>query len=179
MGHKSSKLSEKKMKLILSQTKFTEQEILNWHRGFLVDCPTGALSRSEFSTIYSIMFPNGDISTFTQVLFDRTDINNDGHICFVEFISTMSVMARGSLHERLTWLCEIFDQNGDGILDKSELIDLIKAMVALTGGKVCQEAANDKANEIWKSLKKESEIGIPMEDFVKATKARTLLKSQP
>ena len=52
-------------------------------------------------------------------------------------------------------------------------------MVALTGGKVCQEAANDKANEIWKSLKKESEIGIPMEDFVKATKARTLLKSQP
>ena len=35
------------------------------------------------------------------------------------------------------------------------------------------------ANEIWKSLKKESEVGIPMEDFVKATKARTLLKSQP
>lgn len=105
----------------------------------------------------------------------------------------MSVMARGSLHERLTWLCEIFDQNADGILDKSELIDLIKvqwkhdntkwqyfqAMVALTGGKVCQETAEDKANEIWKSLKKESEIGIPMEDFVKATKARTLLKSQP
>ena len=100
MGHKNTKLSQKKVKQILSTTKckffenlrifqtvsVTEEEIYNWHRGFLLDCPTGVLSRSEFSTIYSVMFPRGDISTFTQVLFDRTDANNDGHICFVEFI---------------------------------------------------------------------------------------------
>jgi len=93
----------------------------------------------------------------------------------------MSVMARGSFHERLTWLCGIFDQNGDGILDKKELIDLIKAMVALTGGKVCQDAAADKANEIWKTMKKDIDLeeGIPMQDFVRATKARSLIKSQP
>ena len=54
-------------------------------------------------------------------------------------------------------------------------------MVALTGSKVCQDAAEDKANEIWKTMKKEidHEEGIPMQDFVKATKARSLIKSQP
>jgi hypothetical protein len=54
-------------------------------------------------------------------------------------------------------------------------------MVALTGGKVCQDAAADKANEIWKTMKKDIDLeeGIPMQDFVRATKARTLIKSQP
>ena len=44
----------------------TPEEIKHWYEGFMKDCPTGKLTRAEFSKIYNQFFPTGDPSAFAQ-----------------------------------------------------------------------------------------------------------------
>ena len=84
MGAKKSKLSDKAVKELADKTKcesynhgrvshtydslysVTPVEIKHWHEGFMKDCPTGRLTRGEFSKIYNQFFPSGDPSAFAQ-----------------------------------------------------------------------------------------------------------------
>lgn len=42
------------------------EEIKNWYDGFLKDCPTGRLTKSEFANIYNQFFPAGDSTAFSS-----------------------------------------------------------------------------------------------------------------
>lgn len=59
MGAKKSKMSPEMTSKLLDQTKFTEQELRQWYKGFMKDCPSGKLSKEEFSSIYRQFFPTG------------------------------------------------------------------------------------------------------------------------
>ncbi|CAG5098043.1 Oidioi.mRNA.OKI2018_I69.XSR.g15345.t1.cds [Oikopleura dioica] len=180
MGHKNTKLSKKNVKKIMRETRFTKKEVLDWYRCFLLDCPTGKLSRSELVKIYDALFPNGDHSTFTEAVFRACDINNDEHICFYEFITTMSVMARGTLNERLQWVCQIFDTDCDGTISRDELEELIFTIVAITGGKVCRETACERAEAIWIKRADDEIDGIPVTVLTKIIMSarKTLIQSE-
>ena len=52
------------MKLILFLV--SEDEIRHWHEGFLKDCPTGKLTKLEFSKIYAQFFPHGNPEAFAR-----------------------------------------------------------------------------------------------------------------
>ena len=62
MGAKKSKMSPEMTSKLLDQTKFTEQELRQWYKGFMKDCPSGKLSKEEFSSIYRQFFPTGRFS---------------------------------------------------------------------------------------------------------------------
>ena len=61
------------------------------------DCPTGKLSRNEFIRIYIQFFPHGNPTDFARFVFKTFDKDNDGTICFAEFIRAVSITSHGSL----------------------------------------------------------------------------------
>ena len=61
-----------------------------WHKGFLKDCPNGELSKDQFISMYSFMFPNGNPSKFSENVFRTFDTNKSGTIDFREFMLGMS-----------------------------------------------------------------------------------------
>ena len=69
----------------------------NIKKGFMKDCPTGKLSRNEFIRIYIQFFPHGNPTDFARFVFKTFDKDNDGTICFAEFIRAVSITSHGSL----------------------------------------------------------------------------------
>lgn len=64
MGAHKSVMTKKRIHELSDETHFTPTEIRHWHDGFLKDCPTGRLTKTEFAKIYRSFFPHGDPTSF-------------------------------------------------------------------------------------------------------------------
>ncbi|CAF1153606.1 unnamed protein product [Rotaria sp. Silwood1] len=129
----STELTPKHIALLKANTKFSEQEIRQWHTGFLRDCPTGKLDKKKFMEVYKQFYPSGKADNFCKYAFNTFDANGDGHIDFEEFLLAISATSQGKLDDRLAVAFDMYDISGDGEIDQGELTKLITAMYDLVG----------------------------------------------
>ncbi len=54
-----------------------------------------------------------DSSTYAHYVFNAFDQDRSGSISFEEFVTGLSLLARGSLHEKLEWAFNLYDINGN------------------------------------------------------------------
>ncbi|KAJ2615595.1 neuronal calcium sensor 1 [Coemansia reversa NRRL 1564] len=136
MGKSNSKLSAEQLTELQNSTKFERKEIQQWHKGFLKDCPSGELNRTEFKGIYKQFFPFGDPSRFADYIFEVFDRNHNGSIDFTEFLQALSITSRGSPEEKLRWAFELYDIDGDGLITKDEMLKIVDAIYRMVGSMV-------------------------------------------
>ncbi|XP_072342118.1 calsenilin-like isoform X5 [Scyliorhinus torazame] len=103
------------------RTKFTKKEIQSLYRGFKNECPSGMVDEDTFKAIYSQFFPQGDASTYAHFLFNAFDMDRRGAIQFEDFVIGLSVLLRGTVHEKLNWAFNLYDINKDGYITKEKM----------------------------------------------------------
>ncbi|XP_078512229.1 guanylyl cyclase-activating protein 3 [Lissotriton helveticus] len=111
----------------------TAMEIHLWYKKFMKECPSGQLSLHEFKTLLGLQGMNPEANKYTDQVFNTFDMNKDGFIDFLEFIAAINLFLRGKIDQKLKWYFKLYDADGNGTIDKQELLSIITAVQALNG----------------------------------------------
>ncbi|CAF3166815.1 unnamed protein product [Rotaria socialis] len=134
MGNKpATKLQPSDWDYLHQWTKFSDAEIQEWFKCFHKDCPTGQLTLEEFKSIYAQFFPAGDSSTFAEHVFRCFDINRDKKISFCDFLSGLSITAKGDDKQKLAWTFNLYDTDGDGYISRQEMLIIVDSIYKMIG----------------------------------------------
>ena len=58
---------------------------------------------------------------FSQHIFRTFDNNRDGLLDFKEFLLGLHITSGGTQDEKFAWLFNLYDQDGDGVIELSEM----------------------------------------------------------
>ncbi|XP_015795511.1 Kv channel-interacting protein 1-like isoform X2 [Tetranychus urticae] len=116
-------------------TRFNKQEIRKLYQGFKQECPSGLVTEEAFKGIFAHYFPQGDSSIYAHYVFKtfQSAAKNKGKLNFEDFICMLSSLSRGSTSEKLRWIFNLYDINGDGFITKQELLTIVRAVYRMLG----------------------------------------------
>lgn len=53
-------------------------------------------------------------------------ISQDGQVDFMEYVAAVHLVLRGKLEDKLKWSFKVYDRDGNGCLDRQEVIHIVK-----------------------------------------------------
>ena len=102
-GHASAVLNQEDVDYLKRNTRYDEQEIKEWYKGFKTDCPDGTLSKTKILDMYSMILPAGNAHVFVDQIFRIFDKDGNGSIDFKEFMLATDMTASGTPEEKLRY----------------------------------------------------------------------------
>jgi len=118
---------------LIRETKFSKEEIRMMYRGFKQECPNGIVNEDTFKEIYEKFFPYGNVTSYAHHVFKAFDVTSTGSISFRDMLISLSTLLHGTQYEKLIWTFRVYDLNGDGVITKSELGNVVVAVYELMG----------------------------------------------
>ncbi|KAL3993431.1 structural maintenance of chromosome 3 (chondroitin sulfate proteoglycan 6) [Sarotherodon galilaeus] len=113
---------------------------------FMKECPSGALHLHELKKIFGVPSSSVEESLFIETIFNSFDTNKDNTLDFLEYVAALHLMLRGNLEDRLKWSFKMYDNDGNGRLDRTEVkrlvrilykIKLQKTHISMTPSQIC------------------------------------------
>lgn len=118
---------------LMSNTKFTRQELQRMYRGFKNECPNGTVDKETFKRIYAQFFPYGDSSLYANHIFNVFDNDRDGKVSFEDFVTGLSLSLYGSREEKVKWAFQLYDLDGDGFITREEMATVVHSVHCMMG----------------------------------------------
>ncbi|CEP08048.1 hypothetical protein [Parasitella parasitica] len=158
MGKAQSKLSPEQLTDLQKCTYFEKKELQQWYKGFLKDCPSGQLDKTEFQKIYKQFFPFGDPSRFADYVFNVFDGDKNGMIDFKEFIVALS----------------LYDIDNDGYITREEMLHIVDAIYKMVGSMVKlppdEDTPEKRVNKIFDLMDDDKDGRLSMDEFREGSK---------
>nr|XP_039332716.1 calsenilin isoform X2 [Saimiri boliviensis boliviensis] len=153
-----------------AQTKFTKKELQSLYRGFKNECPTGLVDEDTFKLIYSQFFPQGDATTYAHFLFNAFDADGNGAIHFEDFVVGLSILLRGTVHEKLKWAFNLYDINKDGYITKEEMLAIMKSIYDMMGRHTYpilrEDAPAEHVERFFQKMDRNKDGVVTIEEFL-------------
>lgn len=177
MGGKASKsdkknakteLTDEEIELLLKNTHFNREQIVEWHQGFIKDCPKGKLDKKKFVDVYRQFYPHGKADKFCGFVFRTFDSDQSGEIDFIEFLVAISVTSQGDIKDKLKMAFNMYDIDKNGSIDKKEMIKIIEAIYDLLGeeNRKGENSPPNRVNKIMEKLDKDRDGKLSSDEFI-------------
>jgi len=176
---KKKKIDKEDMNFLMSNTNFTKKQIKEWYRGFIRDCPSGQLSKSKFIEVYSGFFPDGNAEGFCTHVFRTFDKDQSGRIDFKEFLLAINISSGGKPEEKLEWAYQMYDIDGNGTIERSEMVEIIKAIYSMLGADESniEVSPQDRTDEIFDKMDENNDGVLNRDEFMRGCMADKQLYS--
>jgi len=158
------------MQYLKFHTTFNEDEIRQWFKVFMKDCPKGYLEPSTFKEKYQLSTSGGNTDQFCEHIFRTFDTDRNGYIDFKEFVMAINITHSGSPEEKLKWTFHMYDVDGNGSIDFEEMTQIVEAMFNTVGGNPdAFEGSKPKevARKIFNKMDFNNDGSLTKEEFVK------------
>ncbi|XP_014116592.1 PREDICTED: Kv channel-interacting protein 1 isoform X5 [Pseudopodoces humilis] len=155
-----------------AQTNFTKRELQVLYRGFKNECPSGVVNEETFKQIYAQFFPHGDASMYAHYLFNAFDTAQNGSVKFEDFVMALSILLRGTVHEKLRWTFNLYDINKDGCINKEEMMDIVKAIYDMMGKYTYpvlkEDAPRQHVEVFFQKMDKNKDGVVTLDEFIES-----------
>ncbi|XP_007897747.1 guanylyl cyclase-activating protein 2 [Callorhinchus milii] len=115
-------------------------ELQDWYKKFVVECPSGTLFMHEFKHFFGVT-ENQEAASYIENMFRAFDKNGDNTIDFLEYVAALNLVLRGKLEHKLKWTFKVYDKDGNGCIDKTELLEIVESIYRLK--KACHANLED------------------------------------
>lgn len=161
-------LLEEEIQLLLQNTRFNRNQIIEWHKGFIKDCPKGKLDKKKFVEIYKQFYPQGKADKFCGHVFKTFDTDNSSEIDFVEFLIAISITSQGDVREKLRMAFNMYDIDKNGCIDKKEMEKIIESIYDLLGeeNRKGDNAPNNRVKKIMDKLDINGDGKLSSDEFI-------------
>ncbi|XP_038577983.1 guanylyl cyclase-activating protein 2 [Micropterus salmoides] len=105
-------------------------ELQEWYKKFVVECPSGTLFMHEFKSFFGVT-ENKEAADYIENMFRAFDKNGDNTIDFLEYVAALNLVLRGKLEHKLKWTFKMYDKDGSGCIDKTELLEIVESIYRL------------------------------------------------
>ena len=89
-------LTEEDLDFLIKNTNFSEGDIKEWFREFIMDCPEGILTKEKMMEMLTVILPSDNGKIIADLIFSTFDKDKNGWIDFNEFIIATHCTATSS-----------------------------------------------------------------------------------
>ncbi|CAG0912728.1 unnamed protein product [Notodromas monacha] len=164
-----AKLSKEDIEFLQRKTRYDEETIKKWYKGFQQDCPNGKLTPAKFVDMYKMLFPSGDGEEFCDHAFRTFDTDKNGYIDFKEFLLAIDVTSAGTPQEKLKWAFRMYDVDGNGVIELNEMKKIVQAIYDMLGANSANrpaDSAEARAKIIFERMDENHDGQLTEEEFL-------------
>jgi len=150
-------------------TIYSEEQIKEWYKGFVQDCPKGHLTKDLFIKVYKGFYPEGSAEAFCEHVFRTFDTDCNGYIDFKEFLLAISVTSSGTARQKLECTFRMFDIDGNGTVDVREMVKIVEAIYKMLGPEVVisvEGSPKKCARKIFEKMDSNQDKQLTLNEFV-------------
>ncbi|XP_051847161.1 guanylyl cyclase-activating protein 3 [Antechinus flavipes] len=146
------------------QTVITPVQTHVWFKRFMTECPSGLQTLHEFKALLGLRGLNQRANQYVVQLFNIFDKNKDGFIDFLEFIAAVNLVLQGKVDQKLKWYFKLYDADGNGSIDRKELLNIFMEIQAINGQNILN--AQELANLVFEKIDVNNDGELTLEEFI-------------
>ncbi|NXG63288.1 GUC1A protein, partial [Hemiprocne comata] len=148
-----------------SVEELSTTECHQWYKKFMTECPSGQLTLYEFKQFFGLKNLSPAANSYVEQMFETFDFNKDGYMDFMEYVAALSLVLKGKVDQKLKWYFKLYDVDGNGCIDRGELLNIIKAIRAINR---CQETvtAEEFTNMVFDKIDINGDGELSLEEFL-------------